>query len=180
MNELPRNLKYSLRISNDDHNNKFKEIFVPIQNAIAYSYIELSGNVIKKTFDNIQLQRLPTPPHLDAKAAHLLGNWMHSGLVFSYLFIVINTVRYIVREKEKHLKMLMNIMGMPTSIIWTAWFLRSIIYMTILNALIVGVLKVFFILKNIFFWSTIVLYFNFFLDFIECPMVGTSDISIFM
>lgn len=72
----------------------------------------------------------------------LLVSIIPINLVCAFLFSAMNTVRYIVIEKEKQLKEAMNIMGMPSWINWTAWFLRTMIFMMVANSIIVGMLKV--------------------------------------
>lgn len=59
-----------------------------------------------------------------------------------------NTVRFIVYEKEKQLKMAMEIMGLSNCLQWFAWFVRTMIIMLISITLIVLSLKVDILILN--------------------------------
>ena len=55
----------------------------------------------------------------------------------SYIFAAINTVKNIVYEKEKGLKVAMMVMGLDSWIHWASWFTRSVIFLVIADILIV-------------------------------------------
>ena len=77
-------------------------------------------------------------------------------IVLSFVFPTINTVRYIAIEKERQLKEAMKIMGLPSWLHWTSWFIRIMVFMIIAMAIIVAMLKViefiFFIFHDSFFY----------------------------
>ncbi|XP_066151152.1 phospholipid-transporting ATPase ABCA3-like [Euwallacea fornicatus] len=66
------------------------------------------------------------------------------GLIFmmSFVYTCINVVKAITAEKENQLKETMKIMGLPNWLHWTAWFLKSLIFILISIILMVIFLKV--------------------------------------
>lgn len=63
-------------------------------------------------------------------------------IVLSFMFPTINNVRYITIEKERQLKEAMKIMGLPSWMHWTSWYIRIQVFMIIAMFIIVALLKV--------------------------------------
>lgn len=92
---------------------------------------------------NIKMQRYPYPsyvndPLLDSGLEDAIGLFV----ILSFMYPIISTVRFIAIEKEKQLKEVMKIMGMPVWLHWTSWFVRTMIFMVISITLMIAMLKV--------------------------------------
>lgn len=72
----------------------------------------------------------------------IIGTMVGVLIVLSFMFPTINSVRYITIEKERQLKEAMKIMGLPSWMHWTSWFIRIMVFMIIAMAIIVALLKV--------------------------------------
>lgn len=77
----------------------------------------------------------------------MLGYFLSPLIWLSFMYFVINTVRFIALEKEKQLKEAMKIMGLPNWLHWTGWFIKSMSYAVVVISLVVFVLKVTILLK---------------------------------
>lgn len=83
----------------------------------------------------------------------MLGIMVGVLIVLSFMFPTINSVRYITIEKERQLKEAMKIMGLPSWMHWTSWFIRIMVFMIIAIAIIIALLKViidFFLLLKLY------------------------------
>lgn len=116
-----------------------REGFLPIQNAIAKAFIKINGvNKIPK----IKMQRYPYSAHSRDILLNHLKVTAPLFIILSFILPAISTVRYITIEKENRLKDVMKIMGLPNWLHWTSWFIKTMIYMTIIVTLMVVLLKV--------------------------------------
>lgn len=124
----------------------FQDGFLPIQDAIARSFTEMSckqqSNCENGTLPDIKMQRYPYPPHILDVLLQGLETIVSFFILLSYIYPCINTVRFIAIEKERQLKETMKIMGLPSWLHWTTWFVRTMIVMILSIILIVILLKV--------------------------------------
>lgn len=159
-NEIPKKLAYSLRfpavlrmesqrhwqthliysfgahISNYVSNRRdayYEEGFLAIQNAIAGAYVNITTNT---SMPNIHMQRLPVPRHFVDVTAHTFRAMMPLFFMIVLWFVFINTVRVISMEKEKQLKEAMKIMGLTNWMHYLGWFIRTLIMLSIIMAII--------------------------------------------
>lgn len=63
-------------------------------------------------------------------------------IALSFMFPVGNAVLYMTSEKESKLKEAMIIMGLPERLHWIAWFMRTMLIMTIATWIWIAILKV--------------------------------------
>lgn len=116
-----------------------REGFTPIQDAIMRAFVRLKGGAV---VPEIQMQRFPYPAYTE----DILLTGMHSVVplivLLSFIYPCINTVRFIAVEKEKQLKEAMKIMGLPSWLHWTGWFIKTMIFLMISISFIVVLLKV--------------------------------------
>ncbi|XP_031638223.1 ATP-binding cassette sub-family A member 3-like, partial [Contarinia nasturtii] len=120
--------------------NYFSEGFLSIQNAIANAFMTLSSNDSAHT-SNIQMQRFPYPPYTNDILFDGLEGSVGLFIMLSFVYSIISTVRFIAVEKEKQLKEIMKIMGMPVWLHWTSWFVRTMTFLLISNTFLVALLK---------------------------------------
>lgn len=71
-----------------------------------------------------------------------LGNLLGLCMLLAFSIFVINTVGYIVMEKERQLKEVLQIIGISNCMYWGSWFVRTIIYLIISSTLMVAAMKV--------------------------------------
>lgn len=117
------------------------EGFLAIQNAFAYSFLE-KNNPANTNFTRIALRSFPYPPYTYDVLLSVLKYIFSLFLTLCFIYPCMNTVRFIVFEKEKQLKTVMEIMGVSNSLQWFAWFIRTMIIMLISITLITLSLKV--------------------------------------
>lgn len=123
----------------------YREGFIPMQAAVSRAFIKAikaeagfpDGDVPK-----LFLHRFPYPPYLDDVLLLGLESFIPLFMVASFLYTAVNIVKYITVEKEKQLKEAMKIMGLPNWLHWTAWFIKSILFLTITISLIILIVKV--------------------------------------
>lgn len=122
----------------------YNEGFIAIQDAIARSYTRLKcGNSCKNgIMPSFFLQRFPYPSYIQDSLMNGLEVVLTFFILLSFLYTVINTVRFIAIENENQLKEAMKIMGLPNWLHWTSWFVRTMTLSTICISLMVGLLKV--------------------------------------
>lgn len=124
----------------------YQDGFLAIQNAIARSFSELSCRQQKQcengTLPDIKMQRYPYPAHILDLLLQGLETIVSFFILLSFIYPCINTVRFIAIEKERQLKETMKIMGLPSWLHWTSWFVRTMIVNILSIALIVILLKV--------------------------------------
>lgn len=127
----------------------YSEGFLSIQNAIAVSYTHNRCNETKacsiddyrKLNTSIQMQRYPYPSFLNDILLEGLTEAVGLFIMLSFVYPIISTVRFIAVEKEKQLKEVMKIMGMPVWLHWSSWFVRTMIFMIVSMTLMIGLLK---------------------------------------
>lgn len=123
----------------------FQEGFLPIQDAMARTFTQLSCSSINcdnGTLPDIKMQRYPYPPHILDVLLQGLETIVSFFILLSFIYPCINTVRFIAIEKERQLKETMKIMGLPSWLHWSTWFVRTMICMIVSVSFIVALLKV--------------------------------------
>lgn len=105
------------------------EGFLAIQNAIAKTLITQNDASIR--IPEIQVQRFPTPTYTRVGLTKLLPWLLPLFLLISVNYTFMNTIRFIVMEKEKQLKETMRIMGLANWMHYLTWFIRTIILLLI-------------------------------------------------
>lgn len=120
--------------------------FLPIQNAIARSFIQLKCNLQRNcsngTLPDIIMQRFPYPPHTHDILLQGLEILIPFFLVLSFIYPCINSTRFITIEKERQLKETMKIIGLPSWLHWISWFVWIMMFLIISISLLVLLLKV--------------------------------------
>ncbi|XP_055389657.1 phospholipid-transporting ATPase ABCA3-like isoform X2 [Condylostylus longicornis] len=142
--------------SDYDYNPSYtKEGFLPIQHAIGLSYINYTAENYSaiNTADNtvvdsnnftipeIFVRRVPYPPYIDDPLLKGLESFVSLIILLSFVYPCSQTVKYVTIEKEKQLKEVMKIMGLPNWLHWTAWFIKSYLLIVSAICLIVVLLK---------------------------------------
>jgi len=74
----------------------------------------------------VSQQEMPYPPYFSNNLTLILGFFMPFFLVLSFSFIVPPLLKRIVYEKETGVKELMKMMGLPSWMHWTCWFINCI------------------------------------------------------
>jgi ATP-binding cassette subfamily A (ABC1) protein 3 len=110
--------------------------FLTLQRAIDLAIINEFNPTFNSSNVSIHLRRYPFPPYKADNFVLVIQVWFPFLLVMSYIFAAINTVKNIVYEKERGLKVAMTIMGLSGWIHWLSWFTRSIVFLTIADILI--------------------------------------------
>lgn len=129
----------------------YEDAFLAIQDRISYFYIKIlcmhAECQYNTTFPEIKIQRFPYPPYthdlLQTGLEILIGMFIMLG----FLYPMTVTVHFIAVEKEKQLKDVMQIMGMPAWLHITCWFFHTMFFILISITLITFILKVKRILK---------------------------------
>lgn len=121
-----------------------REGFLAVQHAIARAFVRLQ-NPTGPAMVPVQMQRFPFPPYRYDFLLAGLEEFLAVSIVLSFIYPCINTVKLIALEKERQLKEAMKIMGLPGWMHWAGWFVRSIIYLSIMISIIVIILKVYWV-----------------------------------
>uniref|UniRef100_V5I8B4 ATP-binding cassette sub-family A member 3 n=1 Tax=Anoplophora glabripennis TaxID=217634 RepID=V5I8B4_ANOGL len=102
------------------------------------------GEIITFLMDTpiISMRRYPYPGWYEDPLLTPMISMLGMIMMLSFVYTCINTVKSITTEKEKQLKESMKIMGLANWLHWTAWFLKSFIFLFISAILIVILLKV--------------------------------------
>lgn len=153
INELPKSLAYSLRFpgllrihsglnwktnklfQNDGYQieadkgftkpNYNEEGFLAIQNAVAKTFITKNNQSIH--IPEIRTQQFPSPSQIRSFLIAFASWWIPLFILIGFNYTFMNTVRFIVNEKEKQLKESMRIMGLANWMHYLSWFIRTIV-----------------------------------------------------
>ncbi|XP_071520079.1 phospholipid-transporting ATPase ABCA3 [Panulirus ornatus] len=107
----------------------YDEGFLAIQHAVDMAVAEYFGPVHPDTHYALKMQRMPYPAFIDDKYLVALQAWLPFVLLVSYIYPAINIVKNVVYEKEKKLKESMKMMGLQNWLHWSAWFIKSIMFL---------------------------------------------------
>lgn len=114
----------------------YDEGFLALQHAVDMSIAEyFTGKDPSSTY-TVKMQRMPYPPFIDDTYLVALQAWLPFVLLVSYIYPAINIVKSVVYEKEKKLKESMKIMGLQNYLHWSAWFLKSFMFLATSTVLI--------------------------------------------
>lgn len=135
--------------------NYYAEGFASVQNAISRSLLGIKNDThqlptvalqvslllplynitsILKHFGNFQ--RFPYPPFYNDPLLRGLENLFPAIIMIAFFYSCINTVKFITLEKERQLKESMKIMGLSGWLHWMAWFVKTLILLSISISLI--------------------------------------------
>ncbi|XP_055297532.1 phospholipid-transporting ATPase ABCA3-like isoform X2 [Sitodiplosis mosellana] len=119
------------------------EGFLPIQEAIARTLMAMKCTENScKFMPSIQMHRYPYPPYVHDVLLDAMEKAVALFIMLSFVYPIISTVRFIAVEREKQLKEVMKIMGMPVWLHWTSWFVQTMIFIVVSISFIVGLLKI--------------------------------------
>lgn len=105
----------------------------------------------------IQMKRFPYASWIEDPLLQALESFVGILIMLSFVYTCINTVKVITAEKEKQLKVsplvvkpnptirfqeAMKIMGLPNWLHWTAWFIKTFVFLLISIVLIILLLKI--------------------------------------
>uniref|UniRef100_W4VRK6 Putative lipid exporter abca1 n=1 Tax=Corethrella appendiculata TaxID=1370023 RepID=W4VRK6_9DIPT len=114
--------------------NYYKEGFMAVQSAVSHAMITTKDSTVQ--MPEILLQRYPYPPYYDDIFLVALENVLPLLLMVAFVFSCTNTVKYITVEKESQLKETMKIMGLPSWLHWSAWFIQSMMLLSMSISLV--------------------------------------------
>ncbi|XP_013414368.2 LOW QUALITY PROTEIN: ATP-binding cassette sub-family A member 1-like [Lingula anatina] len=83
------------------------------------------------------VQQFPYPCYIYDKFTMAISRSMPLFMVLAWIYTVAMVVKGVVHEKERRLKEVMKIMGLGNGIHWLAWFINSLVMMTITVILLV-------------------------------------------
>lgn len=126
-------------IDDGESPNYNSEGFLLIQNAIAKAFIKVKSGI---EMPQIQMQRFPSPSFFVDTFLEYFDSVVSVVILACFLEPCINIARFITIENEKQLKEVMKIMGLPTWIHWTGWFVHSIIHVLVIVSVMVAIFKV--------------------------------------
>ncbi|KAK4312219.1 hypothetical protein Pmani_016341 [Petrolisthes manimaculis] len=112
------------------------EGFLAIQHAVDMAVAQYISGVDPRTYYVLELQRMPYPPYIDDTYLVALQAWLPFVLLVSYIYPAINIVKSVVYEKEKKLKESMKMMGLQNWLHWSAWFIKSFMFLATTTSLI--------------------------------------------
>ncbi|XP_053679934.1 phospholipid-transporting ATPase ABCA3-like [Anopheles nili] len=120
--------------------NYYNESFITVQSAISRAIIQERDPSF--ALPDIYLNRFPYPPYYSDPLLTGFENLLPLIVVIAFFYTAINTVKYITVEKEKQLKEAMKIMGLPSWLHWSAWFVKCLLLLIVSISLIVVLLCV--------------------------------------
>jgi ATP-binding cassette, subfamily A (ABC1), member 3 len=115
--------------------------FLAIQNAISRAFINAQAGT-DDAFKEVFLQRYPYPAFKLDPFLSGIEFFIPLIILVSFFYSAINIVKYITLEKERQLKEVMKIMGLPNWLHWTAWFAKCFAFLFISVTLITVMLMV--------------------------------------
>ncbi|CAH0549210.1 unnamed protein product [Brassicogethes aeneus] len=136
--------------------NYFKEQFIQAQSMLTVSLIAAKKNIpididFHKMMEGIsgdtgipvvKMQRFPYPPWKESPILEQLKTSLSLMIMLGFIYSCINIVKMITNEKENQLKEAMKIMGLSNWLHWTAWFVKSLIFLLISCIIIVILFKI--------------------------------------
>ncbi|XP_062556230.1 phospholipid-transporting ATPase ABCA3-like [Armigeres subalbatus] len=114
--------------------NYYGEGFASVQNAITRAILSVKNNSLQ--LPTVSLQRFPYPPFYNDPLLRGLENLFPAIIMIAFFYSCINTVKFITLEKERQLKETMKVMGLSGWLHWTAWFVRTLILLSVSISLI--------------------------------------------
>ncbi|KAG0722166.1 ATP-binding cassette sub-family A member 3 [Chionoecetes opilio] len=144
--DLPHHLAYKIRLKGSQRAGKKRNPFLPPPQwytELSYPLFQVPGprtrgknNGGRPVTYTVKMQRMPYPPFIDDTYLVALQAWLPFVLLVSYIYPAINIVKSVVYEKEKKLKESMKIMGLQNWLHWSAWFVKSFMFLASSTVLI--------------------------------------------
>nr|XP_022911475.1 ATP-binding cassette sub-family A member 3-like isoform X1 [Onthophagus taurus] len=123
----------------------YDEGFLTLQYDISREIIKYHmkiNEISDNTLPTVMMERFPYPSWISDPLLQALQNFVGIIVMLSFVYSCINTVKVITDEKEKQLKEAMKIIGIPSWMHWTAWFLKILTFLSISITLMVILAKV--------------------------------------
>ncbi|XP_055596271.1 phospholipid-transporting ATPase ABCA3-like [Uranotaenia lowii] len=120
--------------------NYYGEGFASVQNAVTRALLSIKN--VNLTLPTVSLKRFPYPPFYNDPLLRGLENLFPAIIMIAFFYSCINTVKFITLEKERQLKETMKVMGLTGWLHWTAWFVKTLILLSISITLITVLLCV--------------------------------------
>ncbi|KAM9095067.1 phospholipid-transporting ATPase ABCA7 isoform 8-T9 [Sarcophilus harrisii] len=90
---------------------------------------------------SIYLQQMPYPCYVDDVFLRVLNRSLPLFLTLAWIYSVALTVKGVVQEKEARLRDTMLAMGLSRGVLWTSWFISSLLPFLVSSSLLVLILK---------------------------------------
>lgn len=120
----------------------FTEGFLAVQNVISMTFIQLNMRETVSDLPEFFIQRQPFPASRMDFAVNLMGDLLSAVLIISFLPSCMNMTKMLATEKEKQLKDIMKIMGLPNWLHWSSWFSKFFIQMLIVVSFMMAIFKI--------------------------------------
>nr|XP_029724371.1 ATP-binding cassette sub-family A member 3-like isoform X2 [Aedes albopictus] len=114
--------------------NYYAEGFASVQSAVTRALLAMKNDTSQ--LPTVSLQRFPYPPFYNDPLLRGLENLFPAIIMIAFFYSCINTVKFITLEKERQLKETMKVMGLNGWLHWTAWFVRTLVLLSISISLI--------------------------------------------
>ncbi|XP_020809672.1 ATP-binding cassette sub-family A member 1-like [Drosophila serrata] len=122
-----------------------QEGFLPVQHALAMSWLSKATRQSVSELPSVQLQRFPFRAYQDDSLMGTLRELLALLILLSFMYPCAVVTRSVAIEKELQLKEIMKMIGVANWLHWIAWFLKSYLMLMVVVVLYVIVFKVKFI-----------------------------------
>ncbi|KAJ7352721.1 hypothetical protein OS493_034326 [Desmophyllum pertusum] len=198
--ELPKQIKYSLRLSHtvggsrkrwrtestypnfqavgprkDDGGccSGYKSRFVLVQYAVDMAIIQEQSNLTRPI--PLKIQQLPYPKYTQNFFIQTVQGLLPLLFTLAFMYSAVMVIKELVHEKQNRLKESMKMMGLANWIHWSAWFTKNLLFLLISISLATILLKV----MKIFEFSDGFLLFVFLTLYIIASIMFCFAISVF-
>ncbi|OQR74440.1 ATP-binding cassette sub-family A member 1-like, partial [Tropilaelaps mercedesae] len=113
--------------------------FAYLQDLVEQAIISLHTGRTNNT--GVYLQQFPYPCYIFDQFIVTIAESFPMFMVLSWVYSFSMIIKSIVREKELRLKEAMKVMGLSNSVLWTAWFINSFLFMFLSSLLLTLILK---------------------------------------
>ncbi|XP_028968379.1 ATP-binding cassette sub-family A member 1 [Galendromus occidentalis] len=113
--------------------------FAYLQDLVEQAIISLHTGWTNNT--GVYLQQFPYPCYIFDQFIVTIAESFPMFMVLSWVYSFSMIIKTIVREKELRLKEAMKVMGLNNSVLWTAWFINSFLFMFLSSVLLTLILK---------------------------------------
>ncbi|XP_022649119.1 ATP-binding cassette sub-family A member 7-like isoform X2 [Varroa destructor] len=113
--------------------------FAYLQDLVEQAIISLHTGWVNNT--GVYLQQFPYPCYIFDQFIVTIAESFPMFMVLSWVYSFSMIIKSIVREKELRLKEAMKVMGLSNSVLWTAWFINSFLFMFVSSLLLTLILK---------------------------------------
>ncbi|CAO1389036.1 unnamed protein product [Diamesa tonsa] len=108
----------------------FYKCFLTLQDAIDRTFIKLKSRNLK-ALPNVLFQRFPYPAVLEDQALTSALMIFPAFILISFIYSCKNIIKNVAIERETLMKETMKIMGLSSTLHWTAWFAKCFIFLGI-------------------------------------------------